>query len=127
LGLGTIRELHEWRASATDGPLHLTVFNPAEFACFDTEPAELTEDAALLDAYQALNQEWVSTDDDRQPRQLLVAVAKRLAQQTWDQLPTGPDGFAIYAVDLELTDLERNLKATVPAPVRRALGAQRAR
>jgi hypothetical protein len=127
LGLATLRELHEWRASSTGGPLHLTVFNPAEFACFDTEPAELTEDAALLDAYQVLNQEWVSTDDERQPRQLVVAVAKILAQRTWDELSSGPDGFAVYAVDLELTDLDRNLKATVPTQVRRSLSAQRAR
>lgn len=121
LGLGTLRELHEWRASSTGGELHLTVCNPAEFACFDTEPAELIDDAELLDAYQALNQEWASTDDDRQPRQLLVAVAKSLSRRTWDQFSLGPDGFAIYAVDLELADLERNLRASVPAPVRRAL------
>jgi hypothetical protein len=121
LGLGTLRELREWRASSTGGPLELTVFNPAEFACFETEPPELIDDADLRDAYQALNQEWASTDDDRQPRQLLVAVAKSLSARTWDQLPTGPDGFAIYAVDLELADLERNLRATVPAPVRHAL------
>lgn len=121
LGLGTVRELLQWRASSTGGRLELTVFNPAEFACFDTAPSELSDDAALLDAYQALNQEWASTDDDRQPRQLLVAVAKSLTGRTWDQLRIGPDGFAIFAVDLELVDLERNLRATVPAPVRRVL------
>jgi hypothetical protein len=124
LGLGTMPELRRWKEDRSADPLKLTAFNPAEFACFDPEPAELMDAAALLDAYQLLNQHWASVNDDRQPRQLLVAVAKLLAERDWSRLSIGPHGFAVYAVDLELADLERNLKRSVPGAVRRALIAR---
>jgi hypothetical protein len=91
-------------------------WNPAEFECFDEEPSELLDDE-LLSACQALNQEWASTLADDQPQKLLVECAKRLAGRDWSaQLHTTGE-LAVYAVDLELEDLERNLRASVPPDV----------
>jgi hypothetical protein len=36
-------------------------------------------------------------------------------------MTANPEGFAIFAVDFEFADLERNLIASVPAPLRRTL------
>jgi hypothetical protein len=112
LALGTTRELRERRDDR--------IFDAIEYEQMDFEAAEL-DTPELRDAYQTLHQEWMTTDDERQPRQLLVAVAKRLAARGWDHLPIAPEGFAIVAVDFEFADLERNLKATVPAKLRRSL------
>ncbi|WP_327003052.1 hypothetical protein OHA72_49555 [Dactylosporangium sp. NBC_01737] len=47
-------------------------------------------------------------------RRLLCAVAARLNQRDWsDTLPVADD-FVVYAVDLELADLERNLADCLP-------------
>ena len=112
LAVGTVRELRDRREDR--------IFDAIEYDGMDFEPAEL-DTPELRDAYQTLHQEWMSTDDERQPRQLLVAVAKRLAARSWDHLSIAPEGFAILAVDFEFADLERNLKATVPAKLRRSL------
>ncbi len=120
LALGTVRELRERRQNPHKFPW-LHIFDAIGYETIDFEPAELTS-PELLDAYQMLHQEWTSTNDERQPSQLLVAAAKRLAARNWDHLPIAPEGFAIVAVDFEFGDLERNLKATVPAKLRRSLG-----
>jgi hypothetical protein len=119
LGLGTVAELRAWRESHTTQLTELA-FNPAEFACHDVEPREL-DSPELADAYQALNQHWRSGDGDAAPRRLLTAIARTLAARDWSRLPVSPVGFAIVAVNMELGNFERDIKATIPAKLRRAL------
>ncbi len=109
LALGTVGDIGAHGADAI------------EYAGMDFEPAELNDSPELLEAYQALHQQWLSTDDLDGPRKLLTAVAKDLAKRDWSDLRIAPGGLAVFAIDFELGDLERNLRASVPAPLRRAL------
>jgi hypothetical protein len=119
LGLGTVAELQAWReAHSTD--LAEVVFNPAEFACHDIEPPEL-DSPELADAYQTLNQDWASRNDEAAPRRLFNAIAKALAARDWSHLPIGEKGFAVVSVNMELGDFERDIRATVPVKLRRTL------
>jgi hypothetical protein len=115
VGLGTAAELRRWR-EAEHGDLVPVAFNPFEFACHEELDAP-----DLADAYQTLNQDWLSGQDDASTRRLFNAVAKTLAARDWSHLHTSPAGLAVVAVNVELGDYDRDLKATVPARVRRAL------
>jgi hypothetical protein len=119
LGLGTVAELRRWH-QADPRNLELQAFNPVEFACHEVGAPELVS-SELSDAYQALNQDWLSGNGDTASRRLFNAVDKHLAARDWSHLPTHPAGFAVVAVDIELGDYERDIKATVPAALRRAL------
>ncbi|HEY6890275.1 MAG TPA: hypothetical protein VI300_20900 [Solirubrobacter sp.] len=119
LALGTARELQARRLARHQWPL-LHLFDAVEYEHIDFAPAEL-DTPELRHAHQLLHQQWSSTDDLRQPRALLVDIAKRLAARSWTHLPIAPEGLAIFAVDGEFADLERNLKASVPAPLRRTI------
>jgi hypothetical protein len=86
------------------------VWNPAEYETrtgidLDEEPARLVrQELALLDA-----DDCAAAAGSEVGRQLLCAVAARLNLRNWsDTLPVADD-FVVYAVDLELLDLERNL------------------
>jgi hypothetical protein len=68
-----------------------------------------------------LAQELRTVDDEDGVRRLAVGWAKELATRQWKSLQLSSRGFAVYAVDDELVDLERNLRATVPRDVRQAL------
>ena len=131
LGMGTVAELERWKRThgsakdrgrlQRDEALSATMWNPAEYGRFEPNPAELSDTPELLDAYAQLAQDWQVTENDREPRAMLVRCAKGLAQRDWGGiLPIGP-AFAVFATDDELSDLGRNLKATVPAVARRSL------
>ncbi|MEU4474959.1 hypothetical protein [Micromonospora sp. NPDC023888] len=47
-------------------------------------------------------------------RRLLCAVAARLNRRDWSATLPVTDDFVVYAVDLELVDLERNLTDCLP-------------
>ncbi|MEU8086743.1 hypothetical protein AB0B57_24415 [Micromonospora sp. NPDC049101] len=76
----------------------------------DTEPSRLVQqELALLDA----------DDDDVAAgseigRRLWCAVAARLNLRDWSATLPVTDDFVVYAVDLELVDLERNLASCLP-------------
>jgi uncharacterized membrane protein YkvA (DUF1232 family) len=86
-----------------------SLYSVADQEIFDPVPAELDGD---LSAFQALNQEWRSTHDPEAARRLLVKVAKRLDQEDWSGVfPMLAEDFVVVPVDLELADLEGNLRA----------------
>lgn len=113
LGLGTEAERRRWLAA---GEREL-IWSPPEYRIFDPEPAELAGDDEFAHACQVLAQEWEATHDERQPRALIMRAAKALDLEGVRQ--TEP--FAVFAVDDELADLERNLEALVPKAARAAL------
>ncbi|MFG2049807.1 hypothetical protein ACGFIW_20560 [Micromonospora sp. NPDC048935] len=91
-------------------------WSPADFEAStgidlgDTEPSRLVQqELALLDA----------DDDDVAAgseigRRLWCGVAARLNVRDWSATLPVTDDFVVYAVDLELVDLERNLTACLP-------------
>ncbi|RZU78059.1 hypothetical protein EV384_6809 [Micromonospora kangleipakensis] len=58
------------------------------------------------DAFPAGSERW---------REALCAAAAELNRQDWTVRMPVTDDFVVYAVDLELVDLDRNLAACVPA------------
>lgn len=58
-----------------------------------------------------LAQEWRTIEDAEGPRRLLVKLAKQLTTRDWSTTINATPDFIVYAVDVELADLERNLRA----------------
>jgi hypothetical protein len=92
------------------------LWNPAEFPGFDVQPAEF-DDPDLLEDCRTLNQAWASTLDTDAVRKLLVETAKQVNARRNEIRIESLGELAIYAVDLELVDLQRNLRATVSPTV----------
>ncbi|MEV4514447.1 hypothetical protein AB0K00_36480 [Dactylosporangium sp. NPDC049525] len=95
------------------------VWNPADLAA----EAQVDLDA-VADTARLLGQELALTDAEdvgvprprgsQRARELFCAVAADLNTRDWTaSLPT-TDDFVVYAVDVELADLERNLPACLP-------------
>lgn len=85
-----------------------SLYSVADQGILDSVPVEFDDD---VPAFQRLNQEWRSTNDSEAVRLLLLSVAKRLNQENWASTFAALDpNFAVIAVDLELSDLERNLR-----------------
>jgi hypothetical protein len=112
-GLGTDSERRDWIDKFEPADRRSMLWNPAEYRLFDPEPAELMRDDNLAAALELVAQESRATLDQAQPRKLLTAAAKTLAQRGFEGLrKTEP--FTVLAVDDELADLERCLRALVP-------------
>jgi hypothetical protein len=94
------------------------------FAVLDPTPAELMDDATSRELFAILEHQWEEKDDEDGLPRLLLAVAKRMAAADWtDLLPdTGAD-FIVVAVPLDRDEerVERSLRNSVPAPVRKRL------
>ena len=105
LALATARELEQ-----SSGRSPAEHYAPSEFSVFEAEPEELREDGFRED-FRVLDQEWRSREAEDEPRRLLVSVAKRLNATDWTTLFEPAAEFVVLAVDDELADLERNLKA----------------
>jgi hypothetical protein len=89
------------------------LWNPAEFAHFDT-PALALDDPDLESLCDRFNAELDAKGSWEPARKLLNSVASQLRTLDWGgKIDTTPD-FVAYAVDLELADLQKNLKASVP-------------
>jgi len=125
LGLGTARELREWRRQHADrATFRAYAWNPAEFQRFEPVPAELTDDPALVDAYAVLNQAWQSSANEREPRATLLRCAKELLAIDWRNVLEGAADFVVFVVaDEQSDDLSRRLRATIPADVLRRVEA----
>lgn len=89
------------------------IWNPAEFKHFATLALQVS-DPELDENCLLLNQQLKLKGFVTPGRKLLNDVAARLMTADW-QLAITPD-FVVYAVDLELGNLRKNLKASVPAP-----------
>jgi hypothetical protein len=117
LALGTERERVAVLASRHDVS---DIWNPAEWSLLDADPDELRDDG-FGECLSLLADEWNTALDDRQPRATLIGAVKQLAKRRWDRVLRPAGAFAVYAIDDELTDLDRNLKASVPAHARTAI------
>jgi hypothetical protein len=109
----------ERRRLASQGVASQHIWNPAEWEVLDTEPEELLADG-LDECWQVLSQEWQATLNDKEPRTLLTKAASRITPEQLAAAQLSPD-VVVFAVDDELTDLDRNLRKVVPAPRRREL------
>jgi hypothetical protein len=122
LALGTTDDAAA-RIAAETGAIE-DLLDPSQQPILDTAPTELVNDPELRDLMARAEQHWNEKDDQEGPRKLLVAVAKRLAEKDWPRvLPATAPDFAVVAVPLEREPdvLERNLRASVPAALRKRL------
>lgn len=122
LALGTTDDAAA-RTAAETGAIE-DLLDPTQQPILDTAPAELVDNRDLRDLMARAEQHWNEKDDQEGPRKLLVAIAKRLADKDWPSIlpATAPD-FVVVAVPLEREPdvLERNLRASVPAALRKRL------
>ena len=115
LGLGLERERQAWIAEHGRRARDF-IWNPAEFTHFDT-PALTLDDADLEQVCERLNGEIEAKGTHEPARKLLTSVAAQLRTLDWGgKIDTTPD-FVAYAVDLELAELSRNMKASLPEPL----------
>jgi hypothetical protein len=112
LGIGLESERAKWAAEPRDDPW-LMIWNPAEFFHYQKPHINLNDDE-LDEACDYLNQLLSERSSQAPAKKLIHSVTAELAQIDWSrQLKTTPD-FVVYAVDFELADLKKNLKAFVP-------------
>jgi hypothetical protein len=86
------------------------MFNPAEWRLMDPEPTEFADEAFAEDCL-LLNQSWDAAGNFTAGRRMILEVARELRDRDWDGVLTRAEDFHVYAVDLELEDLERNRRA----------------
>jgi hypothetical protein len=92
------------------------VLNPAEW---DTPEVALELDAATREASETL-EHWLRAHDAPQlPREIALAAAKELGATDWHSLRPVADDFLVYAIDVELKHLNRNLPEPRSALTRR--------
>jgi hypothetical protein len=116
LGLGTTAELARWGRPGSVDRIHV-MWNPAEFACFDPAPAELNT-PSLAAAYRVTSQSWGAKTAEKIRAACLVAAGE-LADDNLGIAVAEP--FVVYAVDLELVDLERNFRKLGMTRVRKSI------
>jgi hypothetical protein len=126
LGLGTVAELRARRAKHKDlDEFRTYAWNPAELRHFDPVPPELTG-PALDDAYALLNQDWLLSESETEPRATLRRCARRLAQVDWSEVCTPAQDFVVFVVEDEIgEDLLTQLHATIPRHALRRVEALR--
>jgi hypothetical protein len=122
LGLGTVAELERWKSEQPDR-LRDYAWNPAEYRLFEPSPPELTEDAALVDAFAVLNQQWALSENRREPASTLRACARALlADRHWATPLTCADDFCVVVVPDEHDEqLTKHLRATISATTLRSI------
>lgn len=115
LVFGSERERTEW------GP-EVDLLNPAEWEADDPPRRLKLTDPALLEECTTLWSEIsANATAERQAADLLNDVAKRLNEPGLDPALPVTEDFFVYAVDVELEHLERNLRRTLARPAYRAL------
>ena len=105
--LGVQRERRQWGGE-------VDLLNPAEWNA-DGPPRRLKlEDPGLLDMCAAVWDALASRDEaPARAAKLLNSTAKRLNQSSLSDYLDVTEDFFVYAVDLELEDLDANLRAAV--------------
>lgn len=126
IAVGIERDRQAWIQRIRDvETLRLTVWNPAEFSSYAGESLGVQPlrdiDADLAHALDAIPD---SIEARQQGRATLNRAARRLQKLGWRSIAPVVDDFVVYAVDLELTHLEDNLRVSVPATLRRRLAGQ---
>lgn len=113
--IGTVGELAEWGPPASEARLDM-MWNPAEFALFGTDVEEL-ETPELIEACRIVQQAWGIGSEGRW-RAVAVAAAAAIEDDHLS-LPRAP-AFVTYATDVELADLDANLRKLKRGRARRA-------
>lgn len=122
LALGSSVDLRrQLSRKSPDAQPHL--WNPADLSCFDPLPDEFEQDKELFQAFELLNQEWSDLRDTEDAHRLLSEIAKTLRTYDWSGVADEP-GFAVLAVDLELSDLEAALRAASAAEIVRRFATE---
>jgi hypothetical protein len=80
---------------------------------FEASPADFEGDAELLEACRVLTQEWRSKEEELEPRRTLMKVAKKLSARALAGSRNVHGGFLVVPVDIEESDLARNLNAAL--------------
>lgn len=113
LGFGLESERKQWiERHGRKAPQY--IWNPAEFHHYEKDHTQLGDDSAFAEQCELLNQALEARESDAPARKLLNEVAAALARTNWTgKLKRSPD-FVVYAVDFEMSDLRKNLKAVVP-------------
>jgi hypothetical protein len=128
IAVGVERDRRAWMRGIDDAEtLRLTVWNPAEFSTYTGESlggqALPDIDAELAAALAEIPENAEQAREHG--RATLNRAARRLQQLDWPSLAPVSDDFVVFAVDLELTQLDENLRHSVPAALRKRLAAQR--
>jgi hypothetical protein len=93
------------------------LWNPAEYQHFlDIQSEDVAE--ACLPA----NQECRLRGSWKEAAQCLNQIAGDLGNMNWTGILQTTEDFVCYAVDLELTEFRRNLKASAPPELVKAFG-----
>ncbi len=117
LGVGLVRERDDLLASASEEPLPALLWNPVAFSLYDIEALELDADDAvgrdLESAWTALTTQMHRRGRGGDLGRLLSRVAWELSGRDWSTTLPVSDDFVIYATDLELSELSRNMAASL--------------
>lgn len=112
VGVGLEAERESWVRTEGKDACDL-IWNPAEFTHYCTTALTLADDD-LERACDLLGQQLGARGTWAPARRMFNEVAAELLRVDWSgRLNITPD-FVVYAVDLELADLKRNLKASIP-------------
>jgi hypothetical protein len=113
LGIGLASEREKWVSECGKDAREM-IWNPAEFAHYEKDYTQI-QDEELDEACQSFNQAAAERVSGNPAKRMLSDLAGALARYDWSRkLKTTPD-FVVFAVDLELADLRKNLKVSVPA------------
>jgi len=124
IAVGSARERREWTQEIADAEtLRYTVWNPAEF---DSYTGESLGGRPLRDLDPDLAAALDEIPDDspnahERARTTLNRAAHRLQKLDWRSVAAVTDDFVVFAVDLELSHLDENLRYSVPAVLRKQL------
>jgi hypothetical protein len=104
IGIGLDNERQTWiRSQGKEAKWYL--WNPAEYENFLAIRTDEVEQAC-----RAVNQECRLRDSWKDAERVLNALARELGEMDWTGILQTTDDFVAYAIDLQLTQLRRNLK-----------------
>lgn len=114
VGMGTNDDRKRW--AQTGKRLAEYMWNPAEFAVY--EPELPIDEAELLTAIHLVSSDIAQKAHDRVPARIFEGVATDLRTRSWAR------SLVVYAVDLELENLQSALRHAITPSQRRALEQQ---
>ncbi len=111
IGFGLEPERQRWMEEH-QGKAKEWIWNPAEFYHFE-KPHTQFDDDALEESCSLLNDYLADRDSVLPAIKLLIEIARELNDITWPPTVKRTNDFVVYAVDLELASLRKNLKACI--------------
>jgi hypothetical protein len=111
IGIGLESERVRWSAEHGTAAKEW-IWNPANF-CHYEKPETQLQDDVLEEACDLFNSHLAERDGLTPAVRLLVEVATQLNNTPWPDDVRRTADFVVYAVDLELADLRKNVKASI--------------